>query len=122
MKPLRILVVEDDGMVALTLAEMLETQGHNVLGIATTESEAVAAARDLKPEMMIVDAQLRQGGGLGAVDRIQQGARIPHVFISGDILPIRALRPWATAIQKPFFEADLTCAIQRALDAAAAIA
>ena len=120
MKPLRILLVEDDAMIALTLAEMLEAQGHQVLGIATTESEAVAAAFDLKPEMMIVDAQLREGSGLGAVDRIENGTRIAHVFISGDTLPIQTLRPWATMIQKPFFEAELTRAIQRALDVAAA--
>jgi CheY-like chemotaxis protein len=119
MKPLRILVVEDDPMVALTLSEILETQGHDVLAIATTESEAVAAALELKPEMMIVDAGLREGSGLDAVDRIQQGMRMAHVFMSGDARPIRALRPWATTIQKPFFEADLTRALQRALAAAA---
>lgn len=118
MKPLRILVVEDDAMVALTLVDVLEAQGHDVLAIATTEFEAVAAALDLKPEMMIVDAQLREGSGLGAVDRIQNRMRIAHVFISGDILPIQALRPLATMIQKPFFEAELARAIQGALDAA----
>jgi CheY-like chemotaxis protein len=120
MTPLRILLVEDDAMVALTLAEMLEAQGHEILGIAITESEAVAAALDLRPEMMIVDAQLREGSGLGAVDRIQTRRAIAHVFISGDTLPIHTLRPWATMIQKPFFEAELTRAIQRALDVAAA--
>jgi len=102
MRPLRILLVEDDGMVALALAELLETQGHDVLAIATTESEAVAAALDLKPEMMIVDAQLREGSGLGAVDRIQRATRIPHVFVSGDILAIRALKPLATMMQSRF--------------------
>jgi CheY-like chemotaxis protein len=120
MKPLRILLVEDDAMVALTLAEMLETQGHSVCGIATTESEAVAAAADLKPDMIIVDAQLREGSGLGAIDRIQNGTKVAHVFVSGDALPIRALRPCATVIQKPYFEAALNGAIQRALDATAA--
>jgi DNA-binding response OmpR family regulator len=75
MKPLRILGVEDDGMAALTLAEMLAMQGHDVLAIATTEFEAVAAALDLKPELMIVDAQLRRGSGLGAVDRIQKATK-----------------------------------------------
>jgi CheY-like chemotaxis protein len=119
MRPLRMLVVEDDRMVALTLAEMLEAQGHDVLAIATTLSEAVAAALDLKPDMLIVDAHLREGSGLGAIDRIQNRTRIAHVFISGDIRPIQALRPLATIIQKPFFEADLARAIQRELDAAA---
>jgi CheY-like chemotaxis protein len=118
MKRLRILVVEDDAMVGLTLAEMLETLGHSVCAIATTEFEAVAAAADLKPELMIVDAQLREGSGLRAVDRIENGTRLAHIFVTGDALPIRALRPRATVIQKPYFEAELTRAIRRALAAA----
>jgi CheY-like chemotaxis protein len=120
MKPLRILVIEDDAVVAVALAEMLEMQGHSVCAIAATESEAVAAASRLKPEMMIVDAQLLEGSGIGAVDRIQAGIPVAHVFVCGDELRIRTLRPRATIVQKPYFEHDLTCAIQRALDAAAA--
>jgi DNA-binding response OmpR family regulator len=120
MKPLRILVVEDDAMVAMALAELLKMQGHSVCAIAATESEAVAAASCLKPEMMIVDEQLREGSGMGAVDRIQDGKLVAHVFVCGDALRVRMLRPRATVVQKPYFEHDLTCAIQRALDAAAA--
>jgi CheY-like chemotaxis protein len=120
MKALRILVVEDDAMVAMVLAELLVMQGHSVCAIAATESDAVAAAFRFTPDMMIVDAQLREGSGLGAVDRIQGGRPVAHVFVSGDALRVRTLRPCATVIQKPYFERDLTCAIQRAFDAAAA--
>ena len=119
MKPLRILVVEDDALGAAALAELLEMQGHSVCAIVATESDAVAAASRFKPEMMIVDAQLREGSGIGAVDRIQRRRLVAHVFVCGDALRIRMLRPCATVIQKPYFERDLTSAIQRALDAAA---
>jgi CheY-like chemotaxis protein len=120
MKALRILVVEDDAMVAMALAEMLVMQGHSVCAIVASEAAAVAAALRFKPDMMIVDAQLREGSGLGAVDQIEGGAPIAHVFVSGDALRIRTLRPCATVIQKPYFERELTCAIQHAFDAAAA--
>lgn len=120
MKALRILVVEDDAVDGSALAELLEMQGHSVCAIVATESDAVAAALRFKPDMMIVDAQLREGSGVGAVDKIQGGRLVAHVFVSGDALRIRMLRPCATVIQKPYFECELTCAIQRALDAAAA--
>jgi CheY-like chemotaxis protein len=119
MKPLRILVIEDDAMVAAVLAEMLETHGHSVCAIAATEADAVVAAFQLRPGMMIVDVKLREGSGLGAVDRIQGRGLIAHVFVCGDAARIRALRPSATVIQKPYFEHDLTCAIERALASAA---
>jgi two-component system, response regulator PdtaR len=113
-------VMEDDAMVAAVLAELLETHGHTVCAIAATEADAVAAALHHIPEMMIVDVQLRKGSGLGAVDRIQGLRLVAHVFVCGDASRIRALRPGATVIQKPYFEHDLTRALQRALDAAAA--
>ena len=120
MKPLRILVMEDDAVVAAALGELLEMQGHSVCAIVATESDAVAAAVRFRPDMMIVDAQLREGSGIGAVDRIQGGRPVAHVFVCGNALRIRTLRPCATVIQKPYFEQDLTRAIQRALDAAVA--
>lgn len=120
MKSLRILVVEDDAMVAEVLAELLLTQGHTVCAIAATEADAVAAALAFAPEMMIVDEKLRIGSGLGAVDRIQESRLVAHVFVCGNASRIRALRPLETVIQKPYFEQDLSRAIQHAFDAAAA--
>jgi CheY-like chemotaxis protein len=120
MKPLRILVIEDNALIAIALAEMLELQGHSVCAIVSTESEAVAAAARFKPELMIVDAQLREGSGIDAVDRILDAMTVAHVFVTGDAMGVRRLRPRSTVIEKPYFEDDLTCAIQSALAAAAA--
>jgi CheY-like chemotaxis protein len=120
MKSLRILVIEDDDMVAAVLTELLETQGHTICAIAATEGEAVADALELFPEMMIVEVHLREGSGLEAVDRIQRRRSVAHVFVCGDAPRIRALRPGATVIQKPYFEHDLTRALKSALLAAPA--
>jgi DNA-binding response OmpR family regulator len=118
MKALRILVVEDDPMLSELLAELLETMGHEVCGIERTEESAVAAAFRRKPDLMIIDASLREGSGVSAVERICAAGFVPHFFVSGDISRIRASRPSAVAIQKPFREGDLIWAIQRALEAA----
>jgi two-component system, response regulator PdtaR len=120
MKTLRILVVEDDLMLGELLAEMLQTMGHEVCGVENTEADAVTAAFGRKPDLMIVDAWLRDGGGVSAVEKICAAGFIPHFFVSGDISRIKALRPGAVAVQKPFREADLVHAIQRALKASPA--
>ena len=117
MDALRVLVVDDDAMIAGLLAEMLDGMGFDVCGIEATEAGTVIAAERHKPDLMIVDVRLRLGSGVSAVDRILRTMLIPHVFISGDISGVRARRPGATMLQKPFRESELALAIRRALDA-----
>jgi CheY-like chemotaxis protein len=113
----RVLVVEDDAVIAMLLSEVLVGMGHDVCAIEATEADAVAAAGRWRPDLMIVDARLGEGSGVTAVEEILRGGHVPHVFVSGDALRVRALRPGALVIQKPFCEADLAGAIQRALGA-----
>jgi len=117
MSALRILVVEDDAMIGMMLTEMLEEMGHDVCSIETTEAEAISAADRCRPDLMIVDVLLGAGNGLSAVTEILRAGPVPHLFVSGDISKVQALRPGAVAIQKPYRESDLVRAIQLALDA-----
>ncbi|QGM97301.1 ANTAR domain-containing response regulator [Methylocystis parvus] len=117
MSALRILVIEDEPLLGELLAEMLETMGHEVCGVESTEAEAVAAAARCKPDLMIIDACLRDGSGVSAMDKICDAGFIPHFFVSGDISRIAASRRGAIAVQKPFRESDLATAIQLALEA-----
>ncbi len=103
-------------MLGDLLAETLEMMGHEVCGIESTEADAVAAAFRCKPELMIIDVGLRDGSGASAAEQICDTGFIPHFFVSGDISRIKASRPTAVAVQKPFGEADLIYAIQRALE------
>jgi len=117
MRPLRVLVVEDDVMIGTLLAEMLTEMGH-VCSSETTEAGAVDAAARWKPQLMIVDVVLGLGSGVAAVEAMirDKPTPIPHVFISGDISTVLAARPGAVAIQKPFRERDLVLAMRRALE------
>ena len=115
---LRVMVVEDEAVIAMLLAEVLAGMGHDVCAIEATEADAVAAAARCRPDMMILDARLGDGSGIAAVERILCTGFVPHVFVSGDALRVRALRPGAVVIQKPFHEVDLARAMQRALGAA----
>jgi len=120
MKRLRILVVEDDGMVAFLLGQILEGMGHEVCGIESTAAGAIAAAKHCKPDLMIVDEHLGRDSGLSVMEAVLQDWPMPHVFVSGDTARIRTLKPLAVVLEKPYFEADLEQAIRRALPRTAA--
>ena len=114
MKSLRILLVDDDALIGTLLAEMLEEMGHVVCGIEATEAGAVRAALRDRPDLMIVDARLREGSGLAAVETILRTTAIPHIFMSGDRLPDGRGR--AVILRKPFMDRDLADAIERAIE------
>jgi CheY-like chemotaxis protein len=120
IKALRVMVVEDDAMVAMMLSEVLMAMGHEVCAIEASEAEAVGTALRCRPDLMIVDARLREGSGISAVEEIRRSGFVPHLFVAGDALSVRAVRPNAIVVQKPFCEAELIQAMQRALDPAIA--
>ena len=114
MDSLRILVVEDDALIGMLLADMLTAMGHAVCAVAGTQVEAVAAAERNKPDMLIVDARLREGSGVAAVDQIQCGGFVPYIFVTGDSRGVLAQKPNAIVLEKPFTEGMLATAITRA--------
>jgi CheY-like chemotaxis protein len=118
MTALKVLVVEDDAMIGMLLAEMLGEMGYDVCAVATTEDDAVADATRCRPGLMIVDEHLLEGSGLSAVNRILRTGPVPCVFISG--APVYPKRPGTTVLQKPFLEADLIRAIQHVVGTAEA--
>jgi CheY-like chemotaxis protein len=58
---LRILIVEDEILIALELESLLQDAGHDVVGIAASSTEALALGRDLKPDLAFVDIHLADG-------------------------------------------------------------
>jgi CheY-like chemotaxis protein len=117
MKPLRVLVIEDDALIAMLLAEVLKGMGHEVCATAATEAEAVIAAKRHRPDLMIVDAGLGHGSGVAAVNEILRAGPIPYLFVSGDAGRVQARKPGAVVVRKPFREAELVRAIDLALTA-----
>src|SRR3954468_16702539 len=118
MKALRVLVIEDDALIAMLLAELLACMGHDVCATAATEAEAVSAAARCRPDLMIVDAGLGRGSGVAAVQEIMRAGPVAHVFVTGDRGRVRVGQPDAIVVRKPFGEAELARAIDLALAAA----
>ena len=114
-----VLVIEDDALIASLLAETVEALGHIVCGIAVTENEAVAFARQYQPDLLIVDAGLSEGNGITAVETILRTQLVPHLFVTGNGGEVKALHPTAVILEKPFFMPELIRAIERALSVSA---
>jgi two-component system, response regulator PdtaR len=115
MKLLNILVVEDDALQGMMLGEILEELGHRVCSVTSTVSGAVAAVEKHTPELLIVDAWLKDGSGISLIDKVCRKGHIPHLFVTGDVARIRLARPHAVMIQKPYQIVELEAAIQRAI-------
>lgn len=117
MTGLRILIVEDDVLIGQLVGEMLEEMGHTICAIETSEANAVRAAAQYHPDLMIVDARLGNGSGIAAVDTVLKTGFVAHLFISGNIAKVRAQRPDAILLEKPFHEPQLMIAIDQAMAA-----
>ncbi|WP_454918629.1 response regulator [Xanthobacter sediminis] len=113
---IRILIVEDDFMIGMHLAEMLEGMGHEVCAVVATEADAIAAADRCAPDLMIVDAWLQSGSGISAVETICRSRHVPHVFVSGDVPSVKAMLPTVIVVEKPFRGEVLARVIQRVID------
>lgn len=114
---LRVLIVEDEAMIAEFLSDVLVGMGHEVCAIANTQDGAILAAERTRPDLMIVDANLLAGSGSAAVGRIVRDRHVPHIYMSGDHRTLASLHP-AVTIAKPFSERELALAIQRATQSA----
>jgi CheY-like chemotaxis protein len=112
MERLRVLVVEDNAIIGILLAEMLTEMGHLVCSVEATEAGAIEAAARWRPDLMIVDAELREGNGFEAIKSILTSGPMPHVFMSGTAAGISGVD--SPVIQKPFGEKELVRAIERA--------
>lgn len=111
-------MAEDDELIGELLGEMLADMGHEVCAVESTEIDTVAAARLFRPDLLIVDLHLRPGSGIAAVDLIQQTRIIPHILVSGNIAQVRERRPDAIMLEKPYNQASLAAAIDRASEPA----
>jgi two-component system, response regulator PdtaR len=110
---LRVLIVEDEVLIALELEDMLSEAGYVPVGIAATASEAVRLGHDLKPDVALVDIHLADGStgvdvarSLGGSDETAvvfmtaNGRRIPPDFAGA-----------VGAIGKPYSERSVTSAL-----------
>ena len=116
----RILIVDDDRVVSLLIESMLTDLGYEVAGQAKTGTEAIAMARDLKPDLILMDVMMPGGmSGIDAAVKIKEELNIPIVFISGYgdpelIEKAKIIEPFGY-VMKPFDKAEVKAFVEIAL-------
>lgn len=113
-----VLIIEDESIIAMHIKQIVESLGHTVVGVVRTHREAVAAAKDKKPELVLADISLADGSsGIDAVKEILAEQDVPVIFITA--FPERLLtgsRPEPTyLITKPFEPETVVATIGQAL-------
>jgi PAS domain S-box-containing protein len=116
----RILVVEDERLVALALEQCLKAIGHEVVALVTTGQEALRKAGELEPDLVLMDIRLKgEADGIEAAIRIHDAYNTPIVYLTAysddnTLERARAAQPYGYVL-KPFEEKSLKSAVAMAL-------
>ena len=113
---LRVVVAEDEALIRLDLTEILGEAGYDVVGQAGDGEEAVRLARELTPDVVLMDVKMPVLDGITAAEQIGSEGLAPVVMLtafSQKELVERARDAGVMAyVVKPFTPADLTPAIE----------
>ena len=86
MSPGRILVVEDDGIIAWSLQKWLQRQGYEVVGVVASGEEAITQTVSLKPDVVLMDINLSGAmDGIEAVRQIRAAVDVAVVYVTGQV-------------------------------------
>jgi PAS domain S-box-containing protein len=116
----RILVVEDGIIMARDIERRLTTMGYRVAGTAGTGEEAIRKAKDLHPDLILMDVNLRGAiDGIAAAEQIRKSADVPIIYVTAysddaTLRRARSTEPFGYVL-KPFEERELRTTIEIAL-------
>jgi len=116
----RILVVEDEGVVALDLKSRLEGMGYIVVGLAASGEEALALSQRTHPNLVLMDIKLKGTmDGVEAAEAIRERFDVPVIYLTAFVDEETLRRARLTEaygyILKPFDERELAINIEIAL-------
>ncbi len=116
----KILIVEDEAIIALDIRNILSQYGYQVSGLASSGEESIQKARELNPDLVLMDIKLKgRMDGIEAGHEIHNRFRIPVVYLTafGEEKTLESVPPnnGFMRIVKPFEENDIRCAIQKIL-------
>ena len=116
----RILIVEDEAVVAENMEKVITDFGYEVVGRASSADDAVNAAIELKPDLILMDiVLLGKKTGIDASYEIKEKIDIPIIFLTAysnlDLIDrAKSVEPYAYII-KPFHDRQLFASIEMAL-------
>src|SRR5258708_4312572 len=120
MTPARILIVEDDRVVARDIQQQLSRIGHAVVGTTARGEDALQLALNTQPELVLMDVRLEGAvDGIDAAQQVREHCHIPVVFLTAYADDETVQRASATEpfgyLLKPFEDSQLRTVIEMAL-------
>jgi CheY-like chemotaxis protein/DNA-directed RNA polymerase specialized sigma24 family protein len=116
--PARVLIIEDEPIVAMDLVNVVRSAGHVSTGVAPTNRRALELARDRAPDLILADVRLRSGeSGIAAIKEILRAGALPVIFVTGypeRVLTREGIEP-SLLVPKPFDPELLGRAINQAV-------
>lgn len=122
MRKRRILVVEDERLIARDIALQLRDLGYEPLGPAHTGEQAIALATQLRPDLVLMDVHLASTmDGIDAAQHIRTELAVPTLYLSAftdanNLERAQKTKP-AGYLAKPFLEFQLDDALSAAFKA-----
>jgi two-component system, response regulator PdtaR len=113
---MKILIVEDEVILALSMDEALSDSGHEVVGLARDIAGATKIAAAEKPQLALIDLKLARGAsGALLAQYLRERFGIPAIFVSGNPADCKAAGIHGGVLgclAKPFFPDQLVDAVE----------
>jgi response regulator NasT len=117
--PTRIIVAEDDSVIRMDLKEELQRQGYLVVGDAGDGQSAVNLARELRPDLMVMDIRMPEMDGISAAEILTREKLAPVVLLTAysdqELIDRASNAGVVHYVTKPWRASDLRPAIEIAL-------
>jgi len=119
-KEVRVLIVEDEFLIAMQVQGVLGQSGYDVCDLVSTGAEAIAYVKARPPDVILMDIRLPgEIDGIEAAQAIRTCCQVPIIFMSGysDAETVAQVEQidFAFLLEKPVFSGQLDQAIKRAL-------
>lgn len=120
METIRVLIVEDDPIIAEDIKEMLSNVNYSTLGVAYDKTDAIEMIDRLKPDLVLLDINLEGNyEGFEIADQINKKRKIPFIYLTSysgkEILEKAKYTMPMGYIVKPFNESELFSTIEISL-------
>ncbi|MDK2833886.1 MAG: two-component system, response regulator PdtaR [Methanolobus sp.] len=120
MEDIKILVVEDENIIALNIKKKLKSFGYTVPAIVSTAEDAIKMTEITFPDLILMDVMLKgEMNGVQAIEEIRKKFDIPVIYLTAysddEVLERAKLTQPYGYVLKPFEEDDLRAVIEMAL-------
>ena len=124
MKPVQVMIVEDEAIVSIDIRENLINFGYQVVGISSSGEDTIKNALKNRPEIILMDIELEgEMNGIETARQIKSQLDIPVIYLtsfSDDTMLAKALETEPSGyLLKPFFARELHTSIQTAINKSA---